>query len=151
MAAVGRKAAGRWRFTNTCIWIIVTSFLCIAISNMYVYDYTRSHVAAAVRAEMLPKAFQRVLIGSGGGCASNAALCADASLYSQKSTCCKGVCVDIRSNAENCGRCGLRCAAQLMCCGGNCVDPLSDNVHCGECNRSCPSADCHLGLCGYAG
>ncbi|MCO5585990.1 hypothetical protein L7F22_039927 [Adiantum nelumboides] len=86
---------------------------------------------------------------SGDGCHVNASLCLDQLVYMKRSTCCRDVCVNTRSDIENCGGCGVRCAAGLVCCKGSCVNLLSDNRHCGKCKHRCPDADCELGLCGY--
>jgi len=65
---------------------------------------------------------------------------------------CGGVCLDTRSNAEHCGRCGVVCAAGQRCvagacvcpmgtvpCGALCVTPQTDPNHCGGCRRQCPN------------
>ncbi|MBN1772210.1 MAG: hypothetical protein JXB32_13160 [Deltaproteobacteria bacterium] len=85
-------------------------------------------------------------------------------------TLCGTECVDLTSDPENCGRCGLACAADLVCneggcastcsgtltrCGGSCVDLATNPDHCGACDYGCPGAanadgTCSRGVCGLA-
>jgi len=74
--------------------------------------------------------------------------------------CGAGACVDVMSNALNCGTCGNACPAGSVCdggacgcsasgqmlCGSACVDVMSDGAHCGGCNRPCNGA-CTNGQC----
>jgi hypothetical protein len=63
---------------------------------------------------------------------------------------CHDRCVDLASDAANCGGCGVTCDARATCeasacrcgpglaaCGAACVDPLSDPAHCGTCATAC--------------
>ncbi len=80
---------------------------------------------------------------------------------------CDGFCVDITSNASNCGLCGracaegqgcvagscvLSCAPGLVPCGMDCAQRLSDPMNCGSCGRVCivahATAACAGGVCG---
>lgn len=75
---------------------------------------------------------------------------------------CDGVCVDVRSDARNCGGCGRACEVGQLCedgscvdicgpgltpCGSACVDLGSDPDHCGACGRACPTGLCEVGMC----
>ncbi len=79
---------------------------------------------------------------------------------------CDGFCVDILSNASNCGRCGracaegqgcvagscvLSCAPGLVVCGMDCAQRLTDPMNCGTCGRVCAvshaTAACEGGIC----
>lgn len=53
-------------------------------------------------------------------------------------TCCGTTCVNLATDAMNCGTCGTACSAgaQPGCCGGSCVDLVS-NTNCGACGRDC--------------
>ena len=67
--------------------------------------------------------------------------------------CCDGVCVDLRSDAEHCGRCETTCDKNWFCidsvcsqscsgdnarmCSGQCVSIATNEDHCGRCNRAC--------------
>jgi hypothetical protein len=77
---------------------------------------------------------------------------------------CGKTCVDTRTNARNCGRCGRRCSAGQSCaggrcqgggcpsgrtvCGTSCVDTQTDNANCGGCGNGCGSGkSCQGGQC----
>ena len=78
--------------------------------------------------------------------------------------CCNDTCVDLRSDAEFCGRCDTQCGSEEYCldgvctvecsgdnariCDGVCVD-LSTNIdHCGECQHACATGQrCDDGAC----
>lgn len=78
---------------------------------------------------------------------------------------CGSSCVDVRSDGQNCGGCGLRCEGGAACsgaqcvtgpscqdplrmCGSACVDVQSSTAHCGACNRACASGQrCTSGQC----
>jgi hypothetical protein len=53
-------------------------------------------------------------------------------------TCCGSTCIDVNSDANNCGACGNACvgATKPGCCSGKCVDLVS-NQNCGRCGRDC--------------
>jgi hypothetical protein len=86
--------------------------------------------------------------------------------------CCAGQCTNLRSDVQNCGGCGIRCAADEMCahgvcvsapqacgsvtcdagdicCGGACVRPYVDGGNCGGCGVACrfEGASCLAGVC----
>jgi hypothetical protein len=68
------------------------------------------------------------------------------------------ICYDLSKHHENCGACGVRCAATEWCadshccpvgkgwCGGRCVDILEDARNCGGCGRQC-QVGCSRGVC----
>ncbi len=80
-------------------------------------------------------------------------------------------CVDLRSDANNCGRCGRVCTSGTPCVAGSCqcsagrtlctvpapdpgmeflfcADTQTDPAHCGRCGNACPSGqDCRAGAC----
>ncbi|MQM00636.1 hypothetical protein Taro_033378 [Colocasia esculenta] len=65
--------------------------------------------------------------------------------------CCNNRCIDVRSDANNCGVCGVRCPFSWTCCNGMCVDPKTNPFHCGACNNQCAFGSlCSHGMCGYA-
>lgn len=77
--------------------------------------------------------------------------------------CCDDVCVRPDSDPDNCGGCGVVCAADEVCasgscsracdpplelCGGLCVDTMgSDPDNCGGCGVSCDTGICIDGTC----
>ena len=83
---------------------------------------------------------------------------------------CGTACVNLQTDAQNCGSCGKRCGNGAACkggkcqssttpcsapqirCGGQCVDPNSDENHCGGCGQKCQGdLTCLNGACGCAG
>lgn len=75
----------------------------------------------------------------------------DPSICNGKKACCGDSCVDLETNALNCGKCGKRCKFTDSCCGGKCVDLNFDPRHCGSCgNRCIKGTKCYYGMCNYA-
>jgi hypothetical protein len=75
---------------------------------------------------------------------------------------CSGACVDVKSDIDNCGGCGMPCDPQKeqclvgMCCtkgstvcSGMCTDTQSDAMNCGMCGKQCPmnAPACANGVC----
>jgi len=87
---------------------------------------------------------------------------------------CRGVCIDVMNDAENCGACGAACptpdcgaccvdAGPAICsagictstcgsgmtpCGGSCVDLCTSALHCGGCDQACGAGlTCSGGAC----
>lgn len=74
---------------------------------------------------------------------------------------CYGSCLDLQSNAANCGQCGLPCGSDDLCvagvcecpdasvnCGGTCVDVTQDPNNCGACGAACSALEvCSGGGC----
>ena len=73
---------------------------------------------------------------------------------------CSGKCVNVQSDAKNCGKCGQVCPSNLCTggkcscpsptklCGSTCVDVSKDNKNCGNCGKVCPSdSSCSGGSC----
>ena len=84
---------------------------------------------------------------------------------------CNGICVDIMTDAANCGACGAVCGTGEECgggfcspaaqsqaadcsaqgltdCGGTCIDIANDPNNCGGCGLVCPQGDsCSAGVC----
>jgi hypothetical protein len=83
----------------------------------------------------------------------------DAGCPTYASSLCLGVCVDLQTNAANCGVCGRACDPATSCtqgkcgclgaiCGGQCVDTSSDPEHCGSCPVACSMGEvCKGGGC----
>jgi hypothetical protein len=86
---------------------------------------------------------------TGGPCQSPGVMCGNA-------------CVDLASDPNNCGMCGLACGKNEACgggkcqcadgyvaCGGDigCVDVATDASNCGMCGNSCGMGTCSNGAC----
>ena len=81
-------------------------------------------------------------------------------------TSCSGVCVNLRTNAANCGYCGHACSAGQVCsrgtctgcpagttlCNGSCVNLSTSASNCGTCGSACATgASCSGGNCACPG
>ncbi|CAK9163908.1 unnamed protein product [Ilex paraguariensis] len=68
-----------------------------------------------------------------------------------KKLCCKNRCVDVTSDVNNCGLCGIRCPFNWQCCHRLCINTNVNPFHCGRCDHKCPFPSfCFYGMCGYA-
>ncbi|KAJ0977218.1 hypothetical protein J5N97_012692 [Dioscorea zingiberensis] len=85
------------------------------------------------------------------GCWYKPWICKDQFPPFRRKLCCKNRCVDIGSDENNCGLCGIRCPFSWQCCNSVCVDIMINPFHCGSCANRCPFGSlCSYGLCGYA-
>ncbi len=87
--------------------------------------------------------------------------CTDGSGCSSPSYLCPGGCVNLSSDPNNCGSCGITCGAGGACtdgtcicvgglsiCGLGCVNLQTSDSNCGRCGQSCFSgATCMAGVC----
>ncbi len=96
------------------------------------------------------------------GCGANAGD-GTTTTCSAPSAACAGACVDLQSNALNCGACGRACASAESCmagacrlacpdgqsaCSGTCVDLRSNARNCSACGNACASGEsCMAGAC----
>lgn len=92
---------------------------------------------------------------SGGECAGVDCRCAD------ELTSCGTTCIDVTSDAQNCGACGQACPTTQVCsagvcgcptdrlsCGASCIDSSSDDQNCGGCGNACRDSEvCSSGAC----
>lgn len=99
------------------------------------------------------------------GCVDDSPAPSSSSCESSESSC-DDECVDVQTDATNCGACGVVCSAGEVCtagacaaiatecaaaeteCGDSCVDTNSDGAHCGGCNNACLAGQtCDGGEC----
>src|SRR5215208_4305653 len=71
-----------------------------------------------------------------------------------KPDCCKGQCVDLKADSNNCGTCGNACPAGESCNQGKCVDncvhawkPCLSNDQCCQNAPTCCFGYCCPGIC----
>jgi hypothetical protein len=98
--------------------------------------------------------------------AVSAASCTSTAGCPSGQTSCGGACVDLNTDTNNCGECGVCCVVGASCvatgtppkglcscpipttmCGIHCVNTQSDAANCGACGRSCGLGTCATGLC----
>ncbi|KAG6527689.1 protein STIG1-like [Zingiber officinale] len=85
------------------------------------------------------------------GCWFRPWICCERQRPLERRLCCSNRCIDVGSNADNCGLCGIRCPFRWRCCNGLCVDIMWNPAHCGSCDNRCSlGSRCLFGLCGYA-
>jgi hypothetical protein len=62
---------------------------------------------------------------------------------------CRGTCVILDADLNNCGACAVVCPAGWDCCSGTCTDPNTDPTNCGGCGVPCRvNETCGGGECG---
>ncbi|GAU50091.1 hypothetical protein TSUD_192180 [Trifolium subterraneum] len=68
-----------------------------------------------------------------------------------RSVCCRNRCVDLTSDINNCGLCGLSCPfSNWHCCNRVCVNTNFSLLNCGGCGNTCPIGRlCLLGTCAF--
>ncbi|KAI3717911.1 hypothetical protein L1987_69826 [Smallanthus sonchifolius] len=87
------------------------------------------------------------------GCADRPWVCNSGGFPSPvRRRCCGNRCVEVTSDVNNCGVCGIRCPFTWQCCRGVCIDTNINPFNCGRCFNRCPFFTfCTFGMCGYAG
>ncbi|XP_054818013.1 stigma-specific STIG1-like protein 4 [Prosopis cineraria] len=84
------------------------------------------------------------------GCSKRPLMCSRGE-FPPRRLCCRNRCVDVKSDRNNCGFCGVRCVFNMQCCAGLCTDTNIDPFNCGSCGNVCSLGNlCVFGLCGYA-
>eukprot|EP00270_Netrium_digitus_P019601 TRINITY_DN7769_c0_g1_i2.p1 TRINITY_DN7769_c0_g1~~TRINITY_DN7769_c0_g1_i2.p1 ORF type:complete len:229 (-),score=15.66 TRINITY_DN7769_c0_g1_i2:199-798(-) len=53
------------------------------------------------------------------------------------SSCCSGVCTITNNSTLHCGKCGNKCPTGQPCCGGSCINLMTDPLNCKTCGTSC--------------
>lgn len=83
------------------------------------------------------------------GCRSRPWICSQGE-FPPRFMCCENSCVDVSTDASNCGLCGIRCMNNWRCCNRLCVNINVNPLNCGRCGRVCPIGRlCLFGLCTF--
>uniref|UniRef100_A0A2C9W752 4Fe-4S ferredoxin-type domain-containing protein n=1 Tax=Manihot esculenta TaxID=3983 RepID=A0A2C9W752_MANES len=85
-----------------------------------------------------------------GGCRSQPWICRERNPRpNARMMCCRNKCVDVSSDVNNCGFCGITCPFSWLCCRGFCIDVNISPFHCGSCRNRCPwGVRCDNGVAG---
>ncbi|CAA0814211.1 Stigma-specific STIG1-like protein 4 [Striga hermonthica] len=85
------------------------------------------------------------------GCRRRPWICRQDDTPRVRRRCCRNRCVDVTSDPNNCGLCGIRCPFTWQCCRGLCSNTNLSPFNCGGCGQRCffPRF-CFYGMCGYA-
>ena len=97
---------------------------------------------------------QVVCRSAGQACTRNKQCCSDAcdtrrsAPSNQRNKCycpngrtdCGNACVDLTSDENHCGACGIACGGGETCCNGTCRDLDADRDNCGTCGKRCTNA-----------
>lgn len=85
------------------------------------------------------------------GCRFTPWICRQGEQPGTRIRCCGNICIDLNSNVNNCGLCGIRCPFTWQCCRGLCTNTNRSPFNCGRCGNRCPrKARCEFGMCGYS-
>ncbi|GMN51651.1 hypothetical protein TIFTF001_020797 [Ficus carica] len=85
------------------------------------------------------------------GCWKRQWICKQPGEWPPTKRCCKNVCVDVTTDVNNCGKCGVICPFLWQCCRGFCSNTNISPLNCGKCGNICPiGIPCYFGMCGYA-
>ena len=83
------------------------------------------------------------------GCRGRPLICSRGE-FPPRSMCCGDRCVDVTSDRENCGLCGVRCTFNRQCCNRLCLNTNLNLFNCGRCGRVCPFGRlCVFGSCAF--
>lgn len=70
--------------------------------------------------------------------------------FPPRSVCCQNRCVDVTSDINNCGFCGIRCRFNFQCCNRLCINTNISPFNCGGCGRECSIGRlCLFGMCAF--
>jgi hypothetical protein len=87
----------------------------------------------------------------GRHCCDQGHACCDPGCCAPGLVCCGGACIDVQTDARNCGACGNACAPGLACCDGTCCDHACCGDTCCDPGESCCGGVCvspEQGCCG---
>ncbi|KAK2355550.1 Stigma-specific Stig1 family protein [Trifolium repens] len=83
-------------------------------------------------------------------CTNRPSICSNGE-FPPRSVCCRNRCVDLTSDINNCGFCGVSCLFNnWRCCHRLCVNTNFSPLNCGGCGNTCPIGRlCLHGTCAF--
>ncbi|WJX94152.1 hypothetical protein P8452_75598 [Trifolium repens] len=83
-------------------------------------------------------------------CTNRPSICSNGE-FPPRSVCCRNRCVDLTSDINNCGFCGVSCPLNnWRCCNRLCVNTNFSPLNCGGCGNTCHIGRlCLLGTCAF--
>ncbi|XP_057440769.1 protein STIG1-like [Lotus japonicus] len=83
------------------------------------------------------------------GCTTAPWICSQGEIPARY-VCCYDRCVNVETDATNCGLCGVRCRNGYRCCNRFCTNTNLSPLNCGGCGKICPIGRlCILGVCAF--
>ncbi|KAK7300051.1 hypothetical protein RJT34_10883 [Clitoria ternatea] len=126
---------------NVQALVLVMTLLLIQEGNSTPQEVYENDINANVSSS--PKKDENQLMG----CRTRPWICLRGE-FPPRTVCCGDRCVDLTSDRDNCGLCGIRCSLVRQCCNRLCLNIYVNPFNCGRCGNVCPIGRlCLLGFC----